>query len=82
LLLEADGSVVHLKAPTKTFIVLAILAASAAAPAAYAQEGETENVSQQGVVELTLDHAETGEDVLAATINYALADGCCPGACR
>jgi hypothetical protein len=73
LLLEADGSVVHLKAPTKTFIVLAILAVSAAAPAAYAQEGETENVSQQGVVELTLDHAETGEDVLAATINYALA---------
>jgi len=64
---------VHLKAPTKTFIVLAILAVSAAAPAAYAQEGETENVSQQGVVELTLDHAESGEDVLAATINYGLA---------
>jgi len=50
-----------------------MLAATAAAPSAHAQEGETENVSQQGAVELTLDHAESGENVLAATIIYGLA---------
>ena len=63
----------HLKAPNQTFMILAMLAAIAAAPAAHAQEGDTENVSQQGVVELTLDHAESGQDVLAATVNYGLA---------
>lgn len=52
---------------------LAMLAAIAAAPAALAQDTDAENVSQQGAVELTLDHAESGEDVLAATINYGLA---------
>lgn len=63
----------HLKAPNQTFMILATLAAIASAPAALAQEGETENVSQQGAVELTLDHAESGQDVLAATVNYGLA---------
>ncbi len=52
---------------------LATLAAIAAAPAALAQDTDAENISQQGAVELTLDHADTGEDVLAATINYGLA---------
>jgi len=73
LLLEADGSVVHLKAPNQTVLLLAMLAAIAAAPAALAQDTDAENISQQGAVELTLDHADTGEDVLAATINYGLA---------
>ena len=63
----------HLKAPKKTFIVLAMLAAIAAASAAHAQEDEPDNISQQGAVKLTLNHAESGEDVLAATINYGLA---------
>ena len=52
---------------------LATLAAIAAAPAALAQDTDAEDISQQGAVELTLDHADTGEDVLAATINYGLA---------
>ena len=52
---------------------LATLAAIAAAPAALAQDTDAENISQQGAVELTLDHADAGEDVLAATINYGLA---------
>ena len=52
---------------------LATLAAIAAAPAALAQDTDAGNISQQGAVELTLDHADTGEDVLAATINYGLA---------
>jgi hypothetical protein len=73
LLLEADGNVVHLKAPNRTFMFLATLAAIAAAPAALAQGTDAEKISQQGAVELTLDHADTGEDVLAATINYGLA---------
>ncbi len=44
------------------------------APAAFAQDagGETD-ISQQGVVELTYDHAESGQDVLAVTIEYSLA---------
>jgi hypothetical protein len=63
----------HLIAPNQTFMLLAMLAAIASAPAVHAQEGETANVSQQGVIELTLDHAESGEDVLVATINYGLA---------
>jgi hypothetical protein len=79
LLLEADGSVVYLKAPNQTFIVLGILAATLATPAAHAQEGEAKNISQQGVVELTLEHAESGEDVLAATVNYGLAVGFAEG---
>ena len=54
-------------------MLLATLAAIAAAPAALAQDTDAENISQQGAVELTLDHADTGEDVLAATINYGLA---------
>jgi hypothetical protein len=52
---------------------LATLAAIAAAPAALAQGTDAEKISQQGAVELTLDRADTGEDVLAATINYGLA---------
>lgn len=44
-----------------------------AAPGAFAQAEETEgNLSQSGVVELTYDHAESGQDVVAATIEYAL----------
>jgi len=44
------------------------------APAAFAQDVEGEgNVSQQGVVELTFDHAESGQDVLAATVEYGVA---------
>lgn len=44
-----------------------------AAPAALAQTGEVAgNVSQQGVVELTYDHAESGLDVVAATIEYGV----------
>lgn len=62
-----------IKAPNQTILVLAMMAAIAAIPAANAQEGEIENVSQQGVVELTLDHAESGQDVLAATVEYGLA---------
>jgi hypothetical protein len=50
-----------------------MLAAIAAAPVALAQDIDPEDISQQGAVELTLDHADTGEDVLAATINYGLA---------
>jgi len=64
---------VHLKAPNQTFPLLAMLAAIAAAPVALAQDIDPEDISQQGAVELTLDHADTGEDVLAATINYGLA---------
>ena len=63
----------HLKAPNQTFPLLAMLAAIAAAPVALAQDIDPEDISQQGAVELTLDHADTGEDVLAATINYGLA---------
>lgn len=63
----------HLKAPNQTVPLLAMLAAIAAAPVALAQDIDAENISQQGAVELTLDHADTGEDVLAATINYGLA---------
>ncbi len=45
-----------------------------AAPAAFAQSDEAaSNVSQQGVVELTYDHAESGLDVVAATVEYGLA---------
>jgi hypothetical protein len=57
----------------RTSLVLGLLAAVAIAPAAYAQEGDIENVSQAGAVELTLDHAEDGQDVLAATVEYGLA---------
>lgn len=63
----------QIKAPNQTFMVFAVMAAIAAVPAASAQEGEIENMSQQGVVELTLDHAEFGQDVLAATVEYGLA---------
>lgn len=61
-----------IKSPNQTIMVLALLAAIAAAPSVHAQESEGETVSQQGVVELTLDHAESGQDVLAATIEYGL----------
>jgi hypothetical protein len=57
----------------RTSLVLGLLAAVAVVPAAYAQEGDIENVSQAGAVELTLDHAEDGQDVLAATVEYGLA---------
>jgi hypothetical protein len=73
LLLEADGSVVQIKVPNQTIMALALLAAIATAPSVHAQEGEGQTVSQQGVVELTLDHAESGQDVLAVTIEYGLA---------
>lgn len=63
----------NLKALDQTFIAFAILATTLATPAAYAQEGEAKNISQQGVVELTLDRAGSGKDVLAATLNYGLA---------
>lgn len=52
------------------FSVLAMLAS----PLASAQTGEGEgNVSQQGVVELTFDHADSGQDILAATVEYGVA---------
>lgn len=49
-------------------------AALFAAPAAFAQDGEGEgSISQQGVVELTYDRTESGQDVLAATVEYGVA---------
>jgi hypothetical protein len=40
-------------------------------PVAFAQTDDAEsNVTQQGVVELTFDHAGSGPDVLAATVEY------------
>jgi hypothetical protein len=52
------------------FVVALLLAA----PVAHAQSDEAESsISQQGVVELTYDHAETGLDVVAATIEYGVA---------
>lgn len=54
--------------------VVALAAALAAAPGAFAQTEEPEsNVNQTGAVELTFDHAQEGLDVLAATIEYGLA---------
>lgn len=45
-----------------------------AAPVAFAQTDEGEsNISQQGVVELTYDHVDSGLDVVAATIEYSVA---------
>lgn len=61
------------RAQNQKIIVLALLSAIIAAPAAHAQDGAAETVSQQGVVELTLDHAESGLDVLAATVEYGIA---------
>lgn len=44
------------------------------APAALAQDSEGEgNVSQAGVIELTYDHTESDQDVLAATVEYGVA---------
>lgn len=57
----------------RTSFALGLLAAVAVAPVAYAQEGDVETISQAGAVELTLDHAEDGQDVLAATVEYGLA---------
>ena len=49
------------------------LALLLATPAAFAQTGDAgSNVSQQGVVELTYDHADGGLDVVAATIEYGV----------
>ena len=54
-------------------MALAAIATLVAAPAVNAQEGEIRSLSQQGVVELTYDHAESGQDVLAVTVEYGLA---------
>ncbi len=54
-----------------TFLTAAAASALMLSPAAFAQADAAEsNVSQQGVVELTFDHAESGPDVVAATIEY------------
>lgn len=54
-------------------MALAAIATLVAAPAVNAQESEIGSLSQQGVVELTYDHAESGQDVLAVTVEYGLA---------
>lgn len=44
-----------------------------ASPFAFAQtDDEGSAINQQGVVELTYDHAKSGQDVVAATVEYAL----------
>jgi len=54
-------------------MALAAIATIVAAPSVNAQEGETRSLSQQGAIELTYDHAESGQDVLAVTVEYGLA---------
>jgi hypothetical protein len=44
-----------------------------ASPAAFAQADTDGNFSQQGAVELTFDHADTDQDVVAATVEYGAA---------
>ncbi len=42
-------------------------------PAAFAQtEDEGGAISQEGVIELTYDHAQSGQDVISATVEYGL----------
>jgi len=57
-----------------TLIASFSYALAIATPAAFAQTDDApSNVTQEGVVELTFDHAEGGPNIAAATVEYGLA---------